>query len=276
MSDPQRLQKILARWGVASRRQAEVMIRNGRVTVNGSVIRQLGTKADPDSDRILVDGKPLQASQTSADPTAPDRLISPPKLKYLLLNKPPGVISTCFDPKGRKTVLDLLPARWRSQTRFFPVGRLDASSTGALLLTNDGELTLKLTHPRYHLPKTYRVEVSGVPPESVLKRWRKGVELEDGATLPAKVFKKRVLASRQHTILKIILQEGRNRQIRRVAERLGYPVVALHREAIGPLKLADLPVGHYRPLLPEELLSLQSERGELPQLHPRQSFNQKR
>lgn len=252
------------------------MILDGRVTVNGEVVRQLGTKADPDRDRIVVDGTPLSPSvptRTDKSQQAHKAAIAPPKLRYLLLNKPLGVISTCSDPKGRKTVLDLLPKQWRSQTRFFPVGRLDAASTGALLLTNDGDLTLKLTHPRYHLPKTYRVVVEGIPSEPVLEQWRQGVELEDGLTLPAQVFKERVLSSRHRTILKIVLQEGRNRQIRRVAERLGHPVINLHREAIGPLKLAELPLGHYRLLKAAELRRLQEE-GDRPNRHLRnQPFN---
>lgn len=250
MSEPQRLQKILARWGIASRRQAEVMIREGRVSVNGSVVTELGTKVNIERDRILVDGTPVGGGNQSPR--------TPPKLRYLLLNKPPGVISSCSDPKQRKTVLDLLPDRWRKQTRFYPVGRLDAASTGALLLTNDGDLTLKLTHPRYHLPKTYRVVVAGVPPEKTLRHWREGVELEDGVTLPARVCRIKVLTARDRTILKIVLQEGRNRQIRRVADRLGYPVIALHREAIGPLKLGHLSLGQYRPLQPSQVRLLQS------------------
>ena len=250
MSTPQRLQKILARWGIASRRQAETMIREGQVSVNGAVVTELGIKVDPNRDRISVDGKAIGGNHQTG--------YTPPKLQYILLHKPAGVISTCSDPKQRKTVLDLLPVRWRSKTRFFPVGRLDADSTGALLLTNDGDLTLKLTHPRYHLPKTYRVVVAGIPPEKTLQLWREGVELKDGITLPAQVFKKKILPSRDRTILKIVLQEGRNRQIRRVSERLGYPVISLHREAIGPLKLSGLAVGQYRLLRQSEVRLLQS------------------
>lgn len=275
MSEPQRLQKILARWGIASRRQAEVMIRAGRVSVNGAVVSEVGTKADPVSDRIAVDGQPLThcTSSTDRSPHTSEqqtgaKLASPPALCYLLLNKPRGVISTCTDPHGRKTVLDTLPHQWRSQARLFPVGRLDAASTGALLLTNDGDLTLKLTHPRYHLSKTYRVVVQGHPSAPVLQRWRQGVELKDGMTLPAQVTPISSSRHRHHTprsrppgdrtTLRIVLNEGRNRQIRRVAEVLGHPVLSLHREAIGPLTLVGLASGQCRPLRPSEVRKLRA------------------
>ncbi|MEO0801643.1 MAG: pseudouridine synthase [Cyanobacteria bacterium J06642_2] len=241
MTEPQRVQKILARWGIASRRQCETLILAGRVGVNGKVVTELGTKADPDRDRIELDGKRL--GQNASD--------RPPELQYVLLNKPRGVLSTCSDPEGRRTVLDLLPEHWRSRTRLFPVGRLDADSTGAMLLTNDGELTHRLTHPRYHLSKTYRVRVEGQPEEAILERWRRGVELEDGITLPAEVtrqFSSRSTRKDTTTLLRIVLYEGRNRQIRRVAEILGYPVRSLHREAIGPLTLETLPRGKCRRL----------------------------
>lgn len=260
MAERQRLQKILARWGVASRRQSEVFILAGRVRVNGAVVTELGTKAAPDRDRIELDGKRLGRKTSN----------QPPELKYVLLHKPLGVLSTCADPKGRRTVLDLLPKQWRSRTRFFPVGRLDADSTGAILLTNDGELTHRLTHPRYHLPKTYRVRVEGQPSEAILDRWRHGVELEDGMTLPAEVTRllerSRRPASTTHpastTLLKVILHEGRNRQIRRVAEALGYPVRSLHREAIGALYVGDLPRGQCRHLYSEEVKQLRMRSGK--------------
>ena len=286
MGEPQRLQKVLARWGVASRRQAEVMIRAGRVSVNGEVVSELGTKADPDRDRIAVDGRPLAQFVSSPERSAegggggrleervPATHAAPPQLRYLLLNKPAGVISTCTDPHGRKTVLDILPSHWRAQTRWFPVGRLDAASTGALLLTNDGDLTLKLTHPRYHLSKTYRVVVKGRPSQEILKRWRQGVELEDGMTLPAQVTplssrsqsprsgrgrSSQAGASGDRTALRIVLREGRNRQIRRVAELLGHPVLFLHREAIGPITIEDLAPGTCRPLRASEVRQLKSK-----------------
>ncbi|MGK7913702.1 MAG: pseudouridine synthase [Synechococcus sp.] len=280
MGEPQRLQKILARWGVASRRQAEVIIRDGRVSLNGSVVTELGLKADPANDRITVDGRPLAQFALPANHPGEEGTTSrgeyatsdPPQLRYVLLNKPSGVISTCTDPHGRKTVLDILPSQWRSQTRWFPVGRLDAASTGALLLTNDGDLTLKLTHPRYHLPKTYRVVVKGHPSKGVLHQWRQGVELDDGVTLPAEVTpissrSPRGRSSRSRTpdnrtTLKIVLKEGRNRQIRRVAKLLGHPVLFLHREAIGPITLTGLASGSCRPLRASEVCLLKSESSE--------------
>lgn len=293
MDELQRLQKIMARWGVASRRQAEVMIRAGRVSVNGAVVTEVGTKANASTDRITVDGRPLsefaspgevslegngsrdrhssrvqKSSEPQRSKRKPRTSSAPPQLLYLLLNKPRGVISTCTDPHGRKTVLDILPSHWKGQARLFPVGRLDADSTGALLLTNDGDLTLKLTHPRYHLSKTYRVVVRGKPPEAALQQWRDGVELDDGMTLPAEVQfmspgrrqhpASKTRSAGERTVLKIVLKEGRNRQIRRVAQLLGYPVIALHREAIGPVTLADLKSGQCRALRQSEVRRLKA------------------
>lgn len=243
----ERLQKILAQWGIASRRQAEQMILAGRVRLNGNIV-QLGQKANPDRDRIEVDGVPVYAN---------DR----PQSVYLLLNKPAGVVSTCSDPRAKSTVLDLLPPELRSGQGIHPVGRLDADSTGALLLTNDGKLTFCLTHPRHSVSKTYQVWVKGDPPEPVLQAWRQGVILSGRKTLPASV---RVLdRARDRTMLEVVLSEGRNRQIRRVAEGLGYPVVRLHRTAIGSIQLQPpsepiLPVGCCRSLTNSEIIFLWS------------------
>jgi pseudouridine synthase len=242
-----RLQKVLSQWGIASRRQAEEMIRQSRVRVNG-VLAQVGQKVDPDRDTVTVDGKPVASLQR-------------PALIYLLLNKPVGVVSTCYDPQGRLTVLDLLPEKLRSGLGIHPVGRLDAESTGALILTNDGDLTFGLTHPRHSISKTYRVLVEGHPPEAVLQMWRQGVILDERKTRPALV---RVTERRQsQTSLEIILKEGRNRQIRRVAQQLGYPVVELHRTAIGSIELHApgqdlLPQGSYRCLEDFEISKLYS------------------
>ncbi len=250
----ERVQKILSQWGIASRRQAEALIVAGRVQCNGVVV-SLGAKADLELDKISVDGKLLQP-------------IHRPLLVYLLLNKPKGVVSTCDDPQGRKTVIDLLPKNLQIGMGIHPVGRLDADSTGALLLTNDGELTNKLTHPRHSIPKTYHVWVKGHPPETVLQQWRQGVILEGRKTRNCLV---RVIAkgknSEQNTCLEIVLKEGRNRQIRRVAEQLGYPVISLHRIAIGTIKLqpsteALLPKGCYRYLNDWEIDFLQGERAK--------------
>ena len=231
----ERVQKILSQWGIASRRQAEKMIEAGQVRLNGKIVH-LGQKANPETDAIEVDGKLVKPSNR-------------PQSIYLLLNKPAGVVTTCREPGSRPTILDLLPDKLVLGQGIHPVGRLDAESTGALLLTNDGTLTFLLTHPRHHVPKTYHVWVQGNPPESVLQAWRQGVDLLGKKTLPAQV---QIL---QHgvetTLLEIILTEGRNRQIRRVAELLSYPVIHLHRTAIGPIQLHPkggpvLSSGHYR------------------------------
>jgi 23S rRNA pseudouridine2605 synthase len=236
----ERLQKLMSQWGVASRRQAEALIQAGRVQVNGTVAH-LGQKADPQRDRVSLD----------------DRVISPenrPDPHYLLLNKPTGVVCTCDDPRGRRTVLDLLPAGLRSGLGIHPVGRLDAHSTGALILTNDGDLTYRLTHPRHHVAKTYRVWVEGCPTPSTLQHWRQGVMLAGRRTLPAQV---RAMVQRAgNTELEIVLHEGRNRQIRRVAEALGHPVVALHRTAIGSVDLGSLKAGNVRDLTKCEVSDL--------------------
>lgn len=238
----ERLQKLLSQRGIASRRHAEKLILGGRVTVNGKVA-EIGQQADASCDRICVDGIDIG---------------EPPRCTYLLLHKPRGVVSTCKDPQGRKTVLDLLDVSLRSGTGIHPVGRLDADSTGALLLTNDGELTYQLTHPRHQMPKVYRVQVQGVPTDAVLRRWRSGVMLADRKTLPAKVEMIRRLSAGR-SLLEVTLTEGRNRQIRRVAESLGHPVTALHRIKIGSLVLGDLPLGRYCLLNSTEVTHLKQE-----------------
>ncbi|MFQ3615961.1 MAG: pseudouridine synthase [Cyanobacteriota bacterium] len=241
----ERIQKILSQYGIASRRQAEQMIRAGRVRLNGQVAT-LGQVADLAGDRLEVDGRPLSAQAR-------------PDLLYLLLHKPTGVVSTCHDPQQRRTVLDLLPEHLRQSSGLHPVGRLDANSTGAILLTNDGSLTFPLTHPSHHIPKVYEVWVAGRPSAEVLGQWRAGVLLDGRPTLPAEVAP--VNARPNKTLLKIVLHEGRNRQIRRVAEQLGHPVIALHRVAIGPIALGDLPAGRYRNLTSTELDFLRTQAG---------------
>jgi 23S rRNA pseudouridine2605 synthase len=224
-----RVQKVLSQWGITSRRRAEAMITAGRVSINGTVA-QLGQRIDPTVDRIFVDGKVVSPENR------PDRVC-------LLMNKPRGVVCTCDDPQGRTTVLDLLPDVLRQKQGIHPVGRLDVDSTGALLLTNDGDLTFHLTHPRHQIGKTYRVWVQGFPSDDMLAQWRRGIELDGRKTLPADVA---IVRRHPHgsTLLNVILHEGRNRQIRRVAEQLGHPVVHLHRTAIGQicLQAAGLPV----------------------------------
>lgn len=243
----ERVQKILSQWGIASRRQAEQMILSGRVRLNGQIV-SLGSKVDPDRDRLEVDGKLIQPS---------DR----PNLIYILLNKPLGTVSTCRDPQHRPTVLDLLPKNLRYSQGIHPVGRLDIDSTGALLLTNDGDLTLSLTHPRYHLPKTYRVLVRGNLSQSHLQNWREGIMLEGKKTLPARI---RAIERRDgNTLIEAILVEGRNRQIRRVVQQLGFEVLQLHRTAIGLIQLDSpnrpkLVSGRYRFLNDSEICFLKS------------------
>lgn len=237
----ERLQKILSAWGVASRRHAESLIQAGRVSVNGEVAA-LGQKADPERDSIRLDGRELVQR---------DR----PAAYYALLHKPLRTLATCQDPQGRPTVLDLLPRQLQQAQGIHPVGRLDYNSTGALILTNDGDLTYQLTHPRHHIAKIYRVIVRGQPSPDIIKRWQQGVRLAGRQTAPAQV---QILSSKLpgQTELEVVLWEGRNRQIRRTAELLGHPVKQLHRLTIGPVQLGNLKVGQLRPLSPKELKQL--------------------
>jgi 23S rRNA pseudouridine2605 synthase len=234
----QRLQKILAAAGYGSRRACEEIIRQGRVEVNGQVVTEMGTKVDPHRDEIRVDGTPISG---------------PEEKVYLILHKPPGYISTVHDPRGRPTILDLVPHRGR----LYPVGRLDAESEGLLLLTNDGQLTHRLTHPRYEHEKEYLVLVDGHPSETVLSQLRRGVNLEEGRTAPAKVSR----ASRKEgletppgtTWLRMVIHEGRKRQIRRMCAAVGHPVQRLIRVRMGPLRLGTLKPGQWRPVTAREL-----------------------
>lgn len=226
----ERLQKLMAAAGLCSRRRAEELLRAGRVQRNGQVA-QLGDRGDPERDEICVDGRPLQ-------PAAAPLL--------LLVNKPAGVVSSCHDPEGRPIVLDLLPPELARGQGLHPVGRLDAASRGALLLSNDGDLTLRLTHPRFQHSKRYRVWVQGEPSAESLARWRAGVPLDGRPSLPVTVH---VLGHRRgNTELELQLREGRNRQIRRTAELLGHPVLDLNRTAIGAIGLGALPEGRWRRL----------------------------
>jgi 23S rRNA pseudouridine2605 synthase len=238
----ERLQKVLAQAGVASRRACEELIRQGRVQVNGQVVTEMGTKVDPHRDAIRVDGKPIS---------------DPAEKVYLILNKPPGYISTVHDPWGRPTVLDLIPY----EERLYPVGRLDAESEGLLLLTNDGRLTHRLTHPRYEHEKEYLTLVRGRPRDAVLSRLRRGVDLEEGRTAPAevnRVSRKEGLETPPDTTwLRIVIHEGRKRQIRRMCAAVGHPVQRLVRVRMGPIELGDLAVGEYRPLSAKEVRRLQ-------------------
>ncbi|YAI82038.1 MAG: pseudouridine synthase [cyanobacterium endosymbiont of Rhopalodia sterrenbergii] len=246
----ERVQKILSQWGITSRRKAEKLILAGRVKLNGHRV-QLGEKADLKYDQLEVDSQIIQLAQR-------------PNFLYILLNKPQKVVSTCDDPQGRPTVLDLLPEKLCKGTGIHPVGRLDFNSSGALLLTNDGELTLNLTHPRYHLPKTYDVVIYGNIPETRLQQWREGVMLMGKKTLPAQV---KVIHRYPHqqTHLRVVITEGRNRQIRRIVKQMGCDVLQLHRSAIGFITVdsescyeSSLPSGHHRLLTTSEIDFLKS------------------
>ena len=231
-----RLQKVLAQAGIASRRACEVLISEGRVEVNSEVVLEQGRRVDPERDVIRVDGA---------------RIPPPRRHRYLALNKPRGVVATMDDPEGRRTIADLLDTRQLRNERLFHVGRLDTDSEGLLIMTNDGDLAQRLAHPSYEVPKTYIAEVAGVVSEQTLKRLRRGITLEDGPVKPTSV--KIVSSVGDKTLLKITLQEGRNRVVRRTMEAVGHPVRRLSRIGIGPVRLGNLKVGEYRELTREEL-----------------------
>ncbi|MCM2269005.1 MAG: rRNA pseudouridine synthase [Thermoanaerobaculia bacterium] len=235
----ERLQKILARAGVAARRKAEELIREGRVTVNGEVAG-IGDKADPASDAIKVDGKRVQVGGGR---------------HYLLLNKPKGVLTAVSDPEGRPTVIDLVPPAFRRA--LVPVGRLDFMTEGLLVLTDDGELAQRLSHPRYGCRKTYEVKVKGVPEEAALERLRRGIVLDGRRTAPCRIEPLRVTTVRGdeggNAWYRVELSEGRTRQIREMFFRIGHSVQKLKRTAIGPLSDRELPVGALRELTEREL-----------------------
>lgn len=235
-----RLQKFLADAGVASRRHAEDLILEGRVLVNDRIVDTLPAFVDPRQDRVVVGGAPVR----------------PQRLEYFVLHKPKGVVCTNRDPAGRRRAVDLLPPL---PVRLFPVGRLDAESTGLLLLTNDGELTERLTHPRFGVPKTYRAEVRGRVPPDLSARMKAGVHLAEGKASAEEV--EIVHAAYDRSVLRITLREGRNRQVRRMLARLGYPVRNLKRVQIGPLALEKLPVGAARRLSPAEVQALRAAAG---------------
>ncbi len=235
-----RLQKILSSAGVASRRSAERLMAEGRVSVNGDVVRELGTRADPESDDIRVDGRPVSR---------------PARRLYLLLNKPRGYVTTRSDPEGRPTVLDLLPD---VREYVFPVGRLDYDSEGLLLLTNDGELAAGLTHPSHEVPREYHARVRGVPDRHALDRLANGVTLDGRRTAPAQValLERGLGQAGDQALVSLTLHEGRTRQVRRMLEAVGHPVVRLRRVRIGPIADATLPLGRYRSLRPAEVEAL--------------------
>lgn len=231
----ERLQKIIAERGVASRRKAEELIARGKVKVNGHVAT-LGDKADPRRDVILVGGKRLAAAETAT---------------YIMLNKPRGYVTTMSDELGRKCVAELVS---NAGVRVYPVGRLDRDSEGMLLLTNDGDFANAIMHPSTHVPKRYRVTVRGEADDAALQAFRDGIVLDGRRTMPADISV--ASAEAERTVLEIVLYEGRNRQIRRMCEELELQVIRLRRTAVGTVKLGMLPVGKWRYLTPKEVKAL--------------------
>lgn len=238
----ERLQKLLSMAGVASRRTSEELITQGRVEVNGEVVRTLGSKADPSTDTIKVDGRRLRFDI---------------RTRYILLHKPKGVVTTRRDPEGRRTVIELLKG---VRDYVYPVGRLDYDSEGVLLLTSDGDLAAKLTHPRHAVERVYEAIVVGVPDEDALDKLRRGIFLDGERTVPAQVRRAgRAGKGRQDlTALTITLREGRNRQVRRMCASIGHPVRTLTRTRMGPITLGDLRPGQWRDLTEREIRLLRA------------------
>lgn len=239
----ERLQKIMAKAGVASRRQSEELILRGLVSVDGKVIREMGIKVDADVNVIEVMGKVISIEATRS---------------YVVLNKPRGFLTTVTDPFGRPTVMKLIAGE---EPNLFPVGRLDLNSEGLLLLTNDGDLAHRMTHPKYKLPKTYEVTVRGFPNTEAVWKLRKGVLIDSGLTQPAVV---RIKEKRErNTVLEVTISEGKKRQVRRMCQAVGHPVINLKRGVIGPIRLEDLKPGESRPLSSQELSDLNRAVGRI-------------
>jgi len=240
-SDGERLQKVLASAGIGSRRACEELITAGRVEVDRQTVTELGTRVDPLRQEIRLDGQSLPKA----------------KLVYYAVNKPTGVVSTNRDPAGRPLVIDLVPSK---DARLFTIGRLDASSEGLILVTNDGELANRLTHPRYGVEKTYRVQVAGQPDRAVLAQLRRGIRLAEGV---ARVDRVRIRSHHKgSTILEMVLREGRNREIRRALAKVGHKVLRLARTAVGPVRLGKLAPGESRPLTRKEIEALRHTAGK--------------
>jgi 23S rRNA pseudouridine2605 synthase len=243
MMQQERLQKIIAHAGVSSRREAEAMIREGRVTLNGRVVTELGTRADPNKDHIKVDGKLI----THAEPH-----------RYILLYKPKEVMTTVEDPQGRRTVIDLVRG---IRERIYPVGRLDFHSEGLVLLTNDGELAFKVSHPTHGSVKTYSVKVRGVPEERLIDKLRRGITLDGKRTLPCDIERMRTTGKRDdegNSWFEVKLREGRTQQIRKMFQAVGHPVSKLRRVAIGPISDPKLTPGVWRELTKQEVKMLET------------------
>jgi 23S rRNA pseudouridine2605 synthase len=230
----ERLQRVLASSGIASRRKAEGLIRSGRVSIDGKVVTELGTKVDPLRAKIRVDGKPIQR-QT---------------FRYVVMNKPSGFITTTSDERDRRTVMELLP----SEPRLFPVGRLDRDTEGLLLFTNDGEVANRVMHPRYGLTKEYQILTPTKPPERILSRVRAGMEIDGKRVVPHEF--RIVRETDEGVLLSIVIHEGMNRIVRRMMDSVGIRVTKLHRVRVGPLSVSGIPRGAHRDLTPGELASL--------------------
>jgi len=241
----ERLQKILSQAGVASRRASEQLMVEGRVTVNGTTVREMGTKADPSVDDIRVDGR---------------RIKLPERHRYVLLNKPRGYVTTRSDPQKRPTVIDLIGAR----EYIYPVGRLDFDSEGLLLLTNDGELAARLTHPSHGVDRVYEARVLGVPDAHDLQRLSRGVPIDGRRTAPAQVSLVPGRRDGPHSTLRLTIHEGRNRQVRKMCEAIGHPVDRLRRVAIGPIRDERLKPGQWRDLTAEEVARLRGTSSKAP------------
>ncbi|WP_429840967.1 pseudouridine synthase [Brevibacillus sp. FIR094] len=230
----ERLQKVLAHAGVASRRHCEELIAQGKVQVNGQVVREQGIKVDPLKDKIVVNGQQVKLEQHV----------------YLLLYKPTGVITSVTDPRGRRVVIDLLKG---IKERVYPVGRLDYDTSGLLLLTNDGELANRLAHPSYEIDKVYRAWVKGIPSQDEVRKLATGIRLEDGMTSPGQSKLLKTESSSQRALVELTIHEGRNRQVRRMCEAIGHPVLTLERIRLGFLTLDGLKPGEFRKLTQEEV-----------------------
>lgn len=232
----ERLQKVIAQAGITSRRKAEGLITGGKVFVNGKKVTELGTKVDTSNDEVVVDGVPINREEPV----------------YYLLYKPTGVISSVSDEFDRKVVTDYINVH----QRIYPVGRLDFDTSGLLLLTNDGEFANILMHPKYKIRKTYIAKVEGMPLRETLKKLEKGIQLEDGKTAPAQVKVKKTDKTKNSAIVEITIHEGKNRQVRRMLEAVGHPVIKLKRENYGFLHLRGMNAGEYRELKPHEVKQL--------------------
>ena len=234
----ERLQKILSHAGVASRRAAEKLITEGRVSLNGATVREMGVKADPAVDDIRVDGRRVKGAE---------------RLRYILLYKPTGYVTTRSDPQRRRTVMDLLQG---VREYVYPVGRLDYDTEGLLLLTNDGDLAAMLTHPRHEVARTYEARVAGVPEAEALEQLRRGIPLDGRRTMPADVVLLNKRPTDREGVLRVTIREGRNRQVRRMLEAVGHPVRALRRTSFGPIADRRLKPGDWRELSADEVRAL--------------------